>query len=111
MRARGMLLTLLALEINDHARNQKLIRQGIVAGELVCNAASIAMRYPIAVLQLLGFRSQRIFAVKARQWRHDISIRKSSIATSIAAQDGTYINNNVRMERTVCCLHSREEVE
>jgi hypothetical protein len=64
------------LEINDHARNPKLIWQGIVARELVCNAASIAMRYPIAVLQLLGCRSQCIFAVKARQWRQDISVRK-----------------------------------
>jgi len=58
--------SLIALEINDHARNRKLIWQGIVPREFVGNAASIAMRYPIAVSQLLWFRFQRIFAVEAR---------------------------------------------
>ena len=52
-------------EIYNHAGNQELIWLGSVARQFVGNAASLALRYPIAALQLLRLRFQFGFAIEA----------------------------------------------
>ena len=56
------------------------------------------MRYPIAVLQLLWFRLQRVFAVKHVRGGTTFPFAKKQHYNIITSQDGTYLSNKVRME-------------